>query len=179
MSNVTDRAQRRRQLRAINNRCELASKDWGIEAANGVTAITTRSRDGTSTVATIAPGAPYDDVEFLLYAADSVFFLRNLYRDALAKIYELGGQSAEQPPEPEKSKPKDPATSCTMLCKQPVFRKFLTERYRLAEPATEETALVLVKSILKITSRTQLRTEAEKFRAWTKLRDEYDAWGLT
>jgi hypothetical protein len=83
---------------------------------------------------------------------------------------------------PQKKKPslsgKDiwrASSECAMLCKEPKFWAFLTKCYRW-ECRKEDEAIVIVRTILGVDSRSDMDHNAEAARKWGAMRAHYENW---
>ncbi len=71
---------------------------------------------------------------------------------------------------------KDYAAECAMKCAEPAFMRFLIERHDLPHPATDKTAATRVRSVLAITSRSQLNTDSAAAARWRGIVQEFENW---
>ncbi|WP_052699889.1 hypothetical protein [Martelella endophytica] len=71
---------------------------------------------------------------------------------------------------------KDYAAECAMKCTEPAFMRFLIERHDLPHPATDRTAVTRVRSVLAITSRSELNTDPATAARWREMVNEYEIW---
>ncbi len=71
---------------------------------------------------------------------------------------------------------KDYAAECAMKCAEPAFMRFLIERHDLPPPATDKTAATRVRSVLAVSSRSQLNTDPAAAARWRGMVQEFDAW---
>lgn len=159
------------RLNTIRFRHHAASTDWAIREASV----------GRSLYARIIPVEPqtmqliFDrdcaeaDINFLGHAHDDQTFLLDLVDEAFAVIRTLRRALSNQP------KPKDYAAQCAMLCGQPAFQKFLFELHGL-ENQNPEAAASRVRSILNISSRTELNTNPAAAEGWRKLFGAFEQW---
>ena len=56
------------------------------------------------------------------------------------------------------------------------FRRFLADRYELAEPLTPERATQRLRSVLGISSRRELNDDSAAAERWRRLRNEFEGW---
>lgn len=165
-----------KRMNAIRNRVALSALEWGVTSDGGRLCLTATSEEGTALVATIVDGAPIGETEMALNAPDDLIWLLGTY-DALAGRYRaLSAQLGRQVPRQQQQKLKDYAAECAMKCSEPAFKAFLEECHGLGRPLTDDRAATKVRSILKITSRTELKSDATAAERWKKLRDHFDAW---
>lgn len=85
--------------------------------------------------------------------------------------------------EDQKPNPNQYVTQCAICCNEGAFAKWLGEEYPAEWEATPEPQLGernratrAIYAILKIKSRTELRTDPDKIAAWRELNDKYQLW---
>ncbi|WP_144409565.1 hypothetical protein [Martelella endophytica] len=71
---------------------------------------------------------------------------------------------------------KDYAAECAMKCTEPAFMRFLIERHDLPHPATDKMAATRVRSVMAITSRSQLNTDPEAAARWREMVKDFEVW---
>ena len=71
---------------------------------------------------------------------------------------------------------KNYAAECAMKCSEPVFKAFMEARYALARPLTDDRVAARVRSVLAISSRTELNTSNEAAARWREMVKDFDAW---
>lgn len=125
------------------------------------------------------PVATVDEIEFVCNAPEAVGFLLRLIERASETIRTLKGDPPPRNPaagEPAARDPKNFATECAMLCKDPRFKVFLEERHGLERPLTDERVIQKVRSVLGVTSRKELNNGGAASEAWKALRASFAAW---
>jgi hypothetical protein len=159
------------RLNSIRFRHNAASTDWSLRESSA----------GRSLYASIIPQEPpalvliFDgqtgtaDENFLCFAHEDMRFVLDLLDEAFAIIRNLRRALDREP------KPKDYAAQCAMLCDKPAFQRFLTERHGL-ENQNRDAAASRVRSIVNISSRTELNTNPAAADGWKKLYGDFEAW---
>ncbi|WP_180901736.1 hypothetical protein [Martelella soudanensis] len=71
---------------------------------------------------------------------------------------------------------KNYAAQCAMKCSEPAFKAFIEVRHALARPLTDERVAARVRSVLAISSRTDLNTSSEAAARWRAMVVDFDAW---
>jgi len=71
---------------------------------------------------------------------------------------------------------KNYAAQCAMKCSEPAFKAFIEARHALARPLTDERVAARVRSVLAISSRTELNTSSEAAARWRTMVVDFDTW---
>ena len=71
---------------------------------------------------------------------------------------------------------KNYAAECAMKCSEPAFKAFMEDRHALARPLTDDRVAARVRSVLAISSRTELNTSNEAAARWREMVKDFDAW---
>ena len=71
---------------------------------------------------------------------------------------------------------KDYAAECAMICTEPAFMRFLIDRHDLPYPATDKTTATRVRSVLAVTSLSELNTDTAAASRWRGMVQEFDLW---
>jgi hypothetical protein len=118
---------------------------------------------------TLTEDCGYQDRDFLLSAHSDIQFLLRLLADAFRTI-----RSLKETPETKKA---DFAAECAMKCDDPVFRRYLFECHQVDTQDRERIA-IRVRSMLAISSRSELNSNPEAAARWKSLRAEFEAWRI-
>lgn len=159
------------RLDVIRARHGEASTDWKFGVGNGqVEYIAARLLPNVPQVpiAELTIECGYQDRDFLLHAHADILFLLQLLSESFRTIREL--RQAQTRPAPP-----DFAAECAMKCDDPVFKRFLTEQHGLETTDRERTA-ARVRSMLAISSRSELNSNSQAAERWKSLRADFDAW---
>ena len=71
---------------------------------------------------------------------------------------------------------KNYAAECAMKCSEPAFKAFMEARHALTRPLTDDRVAARVRSVLAISSRTELNISNEAAARWRYLVKDFDAW---
>ena len=71
---------------------------------------------------------------------------------------------------------KNYAAECAMKCSDPAFKAYMEARYALARPLTDDRVAARVRSVLAISSRTELNTSNEAAARWREMMKDFNAW---
>lgn len=116
-------------------------------------------------VARFHPGADEAEIDFVCEAPRMVRFLLGLVDRAIAKA------RREQ-----RAEPKNFAAEAAMKCAEPAFLAFLEQRHGLERPLTPDRAAQKLRTILGISSRKKLNTDAQAADRWQQLRGQFEHW---
>jgi len=135
--------------------------------------------DDREIICSLPPSCPADNRELIRrhidIPADLIGMLDAAARRDAKRCREIG--QLRQALKSKGGKPaKDYAAECTMKCADTAFRRFLMERHELPHPATATTATTRVKSILAITSRTELNESPAAAEGWRIIIQEFETW---
>ncbi len=133
------------------------------------------------------PVASSDERDFLAGAAEAVGFLLGLVDRAARKVRELApetaadGQGADSPGgeaggETATRRQANYAAEAAIKCTEPAFKAFLMERHELERPATDERTAQRLRTLLGVTSRAELNSDADAAARWKALRGAFEAW---
>jgi hypothetical protein len=136
-------------------------------------------------IARFHPGATEDEVGFVVEAPDNVRFLLGLVDRAIATLRQAQGEVRGGAPAPHgelvveprgAGRAKDYAAEAAMKCQEPAFKKFLEERHGLERPLTDERTAQKLRSLLGVTTRAALNSDAVAAARWKTVRGEFEAW---
>ena len=113
------------------------------------------------------------EMDFVAAALDDVRLLLGLVDRAIkAHRQSAANQSAGEP----EARPPNFAVETGILCGDGRFQTFLTLCHGLEKPATNERAAQRLRSLLGVSSRSELNNDQNAAARWRKLRDQYKAW---
>ncbi|UXT89793.1 hypothetical protein [Agrobacterium pusense] len=165
------------RLEDIIGRCK--GDKWEFDIVDGKTYISARRSTGESVILGLlyADALP-DEVELLTGALENTaLFLRLRQRAILAF---RSGQSAPTGQQPAtRLRDGDFAANAAILCTDPWFHRFLERRQHPAEARAihnKEHADAVLKSLIGITSKTQLNREERAQAAFIDLRTDFELW---
>lgn len=121
------------------------------------------------------PGADEAEIEFICDAPRNVLFLLGLVDRAIAKARPTRPPAREPAGLPQVD-PKNYAAEAGMRCSEPAFLVFLEQVHGLERPLTPERAAQKLRSILGVTSRKNLNTDAQAAERWRQLRGDFAHW---
>lgn len=78
--------------------------------------------------------------------------------------------------EAEAVEQKNFAAEAAIKCGEAAFKRFLMERHGLDSPATDERAAQKLRSLLGVTSRRELNSDAKAAARWKAVRGEFENW---
>jgi hypothetical protein len=110
------------------------------------------------------------DIAFVVEAPARIRFLVNLVRSLKRRL------DAHEAPPAEPEKQKSLAQDCGRLCNDRAFQRWLHEVHGLDHSWDSQRAATKVRSLLAITSRTDLDTDAEAAKRWQQLRRDFYIW---
>ncbi|MDH0615911.1 MULTISPECIES: hypothetical protein [unclassified Agrobacterium] len=165
------------RLEDITRRCK--GDRWRFDTDGDQTHIIARRSTGESVIlGTLYADALPDEVELLTGALENTILLLTLRERA--KIAFRSGQSQPQERQPT-SRLRDGnfAANAAMLCADTLFHRFLEQRQHPAQSRTihnKEHADTVLKSLIGITSKTQLNREERAQAAFIDLRSDFELW---
>lgn len=71
---------------------------------------------------------------------------------------------------------KNYAAECAMKCSEPAFKAFMEARHALARPLTDDRVAARVRSVLAISSRTELNTSNQAAARWRDMVQNFENW---
>lgn len=176
----TGRDQERARLARLADVAERCGRDqWSITAEAGEVHITTRRSTGEDAkLCTIHDGALADEIELISGALENVVLFLALRQRAVIAFNELQRETKPAPltPEPHKLKAGDFAANAAMLLAKPEFHRFLERKDASRVIHTNEHADTVLKSLLGITSKSQLNTQGQAQGAFIQLRADFETW---
>lgn len=140
----------------------------------GTTDPTTRTVEA---IATIHRKIAFDDEDLLfnapLYLRAAVFIAEG----ALAEIDRLKDQIEQMEKRAARRRQADDlARDCALACQRGDFARYLREKHGLEDIADAERVSSRVRSMLAISSRTELNTDPAAADRWRKLKSDFEAW---
>ncbi|CZT36154.1 hypothetical protein [Rhizobium sp. 9140] len=172
---LSDRDREKARLvrhRDIAMRCE--GDAWLMEAdSGGVTLITQRSSGESVAIARITLDALPDEIELLSAALDTVRFYGPLVLRAADTVLRLQGIERQKADDQRR---RDPAQRAAILCGDVRFHRFLEMRSGLGPVPDKAAADTRLKSLLAISSKTELRDDADALARFRKLDSDYELW---
>lgn len=160
------------ELRKVRGRLDaLAGAQWFRSADDRGEFLEAKTSNGElNEIARFHPGALPEEIDFLANAPDMVVFLLRLVDRAIAK-------ARKDAPRQEKSnKAKDFAAEAAMKCDEPAFKVFLEEKHGLERPLTADRAAQKLRTLLGISSRSELNKDDAAADRWRSLRADFEAW---
>lgn len=162
------------ELKKIRGRLvALDGAQWLLSSDGTVTFVEARTAEGRTEVARFHNDATPDEIDFFANAPHMVAFLLRLVDRAIAAA--RNNQAATAPAHGQ-GKAKNHAAEVTMKCENAGFRVFLEQKHGLVKPLTKDRAIQRVRSLLGISSRTELNNDGAAAGRWRSLRADYDAW---
>jgi len=161
------------ELRKIRERLRaLDGAQWLLSADGETSFVEARGRDGTLIeIARFSRVAAPEEIDFFASAPGAVSFLLGLVDRAIAKARK------DAPTDRKKlSKSKDFAAEAAMKCNEPAFKVFLEQQHGLERPLTAERVAQRLRTILGVSSRSELNNNAAAAERWRSLRTAFDAW---
>lgn len=157
--------------------------------AEGALIVADGTRGEKLEIVRFLPIASDDERDFLAGAAEAVGFLLGLVDRAISFASRVapppaaadppagrrtgdGGQSA---PRPAADAPNF-AAEAAIKCAEPAFKAFLMDKHGLETPATDERTAQRLRTLLGISSRAELNTDADAAARWKQLRGAFENW---
>ncbi|MFK0338729.1 hypothetical protein ACIQT7_15785 [Agrobacterium deltaense] len=165
------------RLADIADRCR--GDRWEFDADGDQTHIISRRSTGERVIlGTLYAEALPDEVELLTGALeDTVLFLTLRQRAIIALKSGYSPRPERQPT--SRLREGDFAANAAMLCADTLFHRFLEQRQHPAQSRTihnKEHADTVLKSLIGITSKTQLNREERAQAAFIDLRSDFELW---
>lgn len=172
MTHVLSPADEKTRLEAIRRRHHEASTDWSFSVTSHGETISGRviPTEDAAPITYLAPESGYADRDFLLAAHRDIAFLLRLVDRAVKAMRSINQRQDQE------RRAKDYATEAAMKCAEPAFQRFVAERFELEQPLDEKRVAGRLRSVLKISSRSELNINPAAAAAWKDLRSAYDAW---
>lgn len=128
-------------------------------------------------IATVARKVEFNDEDLLfnapLYLRAAVFIAEG----AIAEIERLKDQLEQMEKRAARRRQADDlARDCAILCQRGDFARYLRESHGLDDIADAERVSSRVRSMLAISSRTELNTDPAAADRWRKLKSDFEAW---
>ena len=160
------------KLRKIRGRLDaLAGAQWFRSADDRGEFLEAKTTNGElNEIARFHPGALPEEIDFLANAPDMIIFLLRLVDRAIAKARK------DAPRQEKASKAKDFAAEAAMKCDEPAFKVFLEEKHGLERPLTADRAAQKLRTLLGISSRSELNKDDAAADRWRSLRADFEAW---
>lgn len=156
----------------------IAPAEWVLASAGERLFIESTGLMGEiSEIATFHADASSDEMRFAASAPQNVRFLLGLVDRAIdaAKKRQAGTPSTRQTAKKHDVE-KDYAAEAAMKCADPAFRVFLEQCHGLERPLTDDRVAQKLRSVLGITSRRNLNSNADAAARWKDLRAAFEAW---
>lgn len=161
------------ELRKTRDRlAALNGAEWLLSSDGVVTLVEARTSEGRTEIARFHNAATPDEIDFFANAPHMVAFLLRLVDRAIASAL----QGRTQPPAQAPGKAANYAAEAAMKCGEPAFLVFLEKRHGLERPLTDDKAAQKLRSLLRISSRTELNNDSAAAERWRSLRADYEAW---
>lgn len=160
------------RLEQIRRRHHEASSGWMLGVSNGCETLTARfiPADEPTMVATLAKDSSYADRDFLLSAHTDIAFLLGLVDRAIRAMRSIQRRQERD------ERAKDFAAEAAMKCAEPLFQKFIADRFGLEPPIDEKRVATRLRSILRVASRSELNSNPAAASAWRQLRSDFETW---
>ena len=169
----SDREQEKARLALYRDlAARLKGDSWGLEVEAGVTRIVSqRSTGETACICTVHADALAHEYELLCGGPDLLWFFLPLQDRAVVKERELAAEL-------ERGRRRDTplASRAAMLCQDERFQRFLESRGAGGPVRDKQAADTRLKSLLAISSKTELNDAGDAQRKYFKLLDDYRAW---
>lgn len=170
------------RLEDITGRCK--GDKWEFDADGDQTNIIARRSTGERVIlGTLYEEALPYEVELIVGALDNLRFLLRLRDRAIVAFDSLRRSQSADAPTPHQQKHSlrdgDFTTNAAILCKEPLFHRFLERKQHPAEARAihnEEHADAVLKSLIGIKSKKQLNTEERAQSDFIDLRSDFEAW---
>lgn len=173
----TEREREKARLRRIAMIADRCAGDWWEIDVDGkqTHVVATRSTGERAILCTIFEDALPDEVDLISGAlADAVLFL-SLRRRAIAALKKDHSRPSGAQPS-RQLREGDFAANASMLCAEPLFHRFLERRDQTRVIHNKDHADTVLKTLLGITSKTQLNREERAQTAFIDLRADFDVW---
>ncbi|UGQ24177.1 hypothetical protein [Brucella anthropi] len=163
------------ELRKIRGRLDaLAGAQWFRSADDRGEFLEAKTTNGElNEIARFHPGALPEEIDFLANAPDMVVFLLRLVDRAIAKA------RRDAPRQQSQYRRDDFARDAGIKCNDAAFKVFLEEKHGLERPLTADRAAQKLRTILGITSRSELNKDDAAADRWRSLRTSFEAWRRT
>ncbi|WP_247879091.1 hypothetical protein [Brucella sp. 6810] len=160
------------ELRNIRGKlAALGGAQWLLSTDDRGTFVEARTANGElNEIARFHPGALPEEIDFLANAPAMVGFLLRLLDRAIAKARK------EAPRQQRSYRRDDFAKDAAIKCKDAAFKVFLEEKYGLERPLTDDRAAQKLRTILGVTSRSELNRDDAAADRWRSLRASFEAW---
>lgn len=164
------------ELRKIRDRVQaLGSAEWLLTADGDETFVEARTGEERNEIVRFNRAATPDEIDFFINAPHMVGFLLGLVDRAIAAARQRTGGQAQQ----GQRRAVNYAAEAAMKCGEPAFLVFLEQQHGLQRPLTDDRAAQKLRSLLRITSRKDLNSDAAAAERWRSLRAAYEAWRKT
>lgn len=160
------------ELHRIRNKLVgLSGQKWYRSADDRGQFVEARTSAGElNEIARFHPGALPEEIDFVVGAPEMVAFLLRLVDRAIAKA------RRDAPRQQSHSKRRDFAAEAAMKCDDAAFKVFLEVKHGLERPLTADRTAQKLRTILGITSRSELNKDDAAADRWRSLRASFEAW---
>lgn len=164
------------KFRALGDR--LKGDSWTVESDDdGAHLLSFRSSHDTAILASFNEKASREEIDLVVHALPLLFHFLDMLGRATRKIEsleaQLGKRSQQQEPVLRQG---NFAANAAIHCGEELFHRFLERKDTEGAIFDKTQAEAALNRVLRITSKTQLNTEAKAQSAWFELRSEYDDW---
>jgi hypothetical protein len=176
MSASPDELEAIARFRGIADR--LKGDRWTVETdSDGTHLLSFRTSHDEAILATFHLDALRAEIDLIAQGVPLLFQFLDMLDRATRRIRSLEHdlRRAQRPPEP-KLREGNFAANAALLCKEPLFHRFLERKDTQGAIFDETQADAALKRVLHITSKTKFNTDVKAQSAWIDLRAEYDAW---
>ncbi len=165
------------QLRRIRARlAAVAPGNWRRAADDMGEMIVGEDEHGALITLMRCDAATFEEVEFMAASPAMVGFLLALLDRAIEALRKTPPNAETGQGSRREGAAPDYAAEAAMKCAEPAFKTFLEQRHGLERPLTDERAAQKLRSVLGITSRSELNQNTAAADRWRALRQDFQAW---
>lgn len=159
-----------KRMDAIRSRAALAATDWRIMAGERGLTLTAAGDEGTETVSIILDEASIFNREFAIAAPEDLLWLLDRYTNLADRYRRIVEQQERNRP-----KPKKYAADCGRRCNEKDFLDFLFTCHGV-DVSDRERVATRIRTMLSVTSRAELDSDADAAARWIKLEADFFKW---
>jgi hypothetical protein len=176
MSASPDELEAIARFRGIADR--LKGDRWTVETdKDGTHLLSFRTSHDEAILATFHRDALRHELDLIAQAVPLLFQFLDMLDRATRRVrhLEIDLERARRPQEP-KLREGNFAANAALVCKEPLFHRFLERKDTQGAIFDEQQADAALKRVLHVTSKSKFNTEIKAQSAWLDLRAEFDAW---
>jgi hypothetical protein len=163
-------SENQKRMNALRRSVDGAMQDWTIEVDHTGTYVVASDGPNSERVFRIEDGASFENRELALGAVGFLLFLLKMYDAVVTRFV------PKRPAQTQEKRAANYAAECAMKCEDRKFREYLHVCHGV-DVSDSKRIVTRVRSVLGISSRTELNSDPKAAARWRQLVGDADAWG--